>query len=307
MPINRIGYACINETLKAQKPRVVTNRSMVKRTFHERGSGYAAELILQNARDLLTILQWNEAHDIRFFRVSSDMLPWASEFDLRAETLWPEIGSALADVGAFAREKGHRITMHPGPFNCLGSPSESVILNSLKDMELHGLVLDAMGAPRTHHAKINIHVGGAYGDPDQAMERFCRNIERLSDSVLSRLTVENDDRPNLFNVSMLHRGIYQRTGTPIVFDSLHYEYGPADVPKPEALALALSTWPDGIVPVCHHSSSRKLNEDASCRMEKAHADFIYEPFECGAHTIDLMLETKAKEAALLRYRDQFGA
>ena len=305
MPVNRLGYACINETLKAQRPRVCANRGMIKRTFHEKGSGYAAELILQNARDQLAILEWNEQHNIRFFRMSSDMLPWASEFNLLAEPLWPDIEAALAAVGDFARQHDHRITMHPGPFNCLGSPNESVIANTIKDMELHGLLLDAINAPRSPHAKINIHVGGAYGEHEDTMDRFCRNVERLSESVRSRLTVENDDRPNLFSISQLYRGIWQRTEIPIVFDSLHYEYGPADCPKSDALDLAVSTWPDGVVPVCHHSSSRKLHEDATCRMAKAHADYIYEPFECGAHTVDVMLETKAKEAALLQYRKQF--
>lgn len=305
MPINQLGYACINERLKAQRPSIRTNRGMIKRTFQDKGPDYAAKLILENARDLLRILQWNEQNDIRFFRVSSDMLPWASEFDLRKAPLWSDIEDALGAVGDFARRNGHRITMHPGPFNCLGSPSEAVIANSIKDMELHGLLLDTIGMPRSRYAKINIHVGGAYGEHDDTMDRFCRNVERLSDSVRSRLTVENDDRPNLFSVSQLCRGIWQRTEIPIVFDSLHYDYGPEDVPKSEALSLAVSTWPDGIVPVCHHSSSRKVHEDPTCRMAKAHADHIHEAFECGPHTVDVMLETKAKEAALLRYREKF--
>ena len=39
-----LGYACINMTLGKQKPKVTTNRSMIKRTFLEKGVEYAGEL-----------------------------------------------------------------------------------------------------------------------------------------------------------------------------------------------------------------------------------------------------------------------
>ena len=302
MPINRLGYACINETLK--KDGISTNRSMIKRTFLAKGIEYASELSLSNARSILPILQWNEQHGIKFFRLSSDMFPWASEFDCESMPDWLAISDALAEAGNFARANGHRLTMHPGPFNCLASKTEKVILNSIKDLTNHGIIMDVLGQPRTPEAKINIHVGGAYGEHDKAMERFCKNFERLPESVRTRLTVENDDRPNMYNVTMLHLGIHERIGIPIVFDSLHFQCGPEDIPKQEALNLALSTWPDGITPVCHHSSSKKLHEDASINSNTAHSKYIYDAFEVDTE-VDVMLEAKAKEAALFRFRNQF--
>ena len=77
-----LGYACINMTLGKQKPKVTTNRSMIKSTFLERGVEYAGELGLQNARDLFKILQWNNRNNIKVFRLSSEMFPWASEYDI---------------------------------------------------------------------------------------------------------------------------------------------------------------------------------------------------------------------------------
>ena len=81
---NNLGYACINMTLSEQpkSKRITTNRSMIKRTFKAKGLPYASELALQNSRDLLAILKWNEQHDIRFFRISSDIFPWSSEYKL---------------------------------------------------------------------------------------------------------------------------------------------------------------------------------------------------------------------------------
>lgn len=38
----KIGYACINMTLS--KDKITTNRSMIKKTFLEKGINYASEL-----------------------------------------------------------------------------------------------------------------------------------------------------------------------------------------------------------------------------------------------------------------------
>ena len=78
--MSNLGYACINTVLNTlpKSRRVTTNRSMVKRTFKERGLPYASELALQNCKDLLTVLKWNHANGIHFFRLSSDLFPWSS-------------------------------------------------------------------------------------------------------------------------------------------------------------------------------------------------------------------------------------
>ena len=80
-----LGYACINMNLSTlpKSKRVTTNRSMIKKTFQQKGIAYASELGLQNAQDLLKILQWNEEHGIKFFRMSSDIFPWSSEYNLK--------------------------------------------------------------------------------------------------------------------------------------------------------------------------------------------------------------------------------
>ena len=80
--MNRMGYACINMNLSECKPRVTTNRTMIKRTFKDKGLPYASELALQNCKDLLTILKWNNDNGFNFFRLSSDLMPWASEYDI---------------------------------------------------------------------------------------------------------------------------------------------------------------------------------------------------------------------------------
>jgi UV DNA damage endonuclease len=279
---------------------------MIKRTFVDRGPDYACQLALENSQDLLAILKWNEDNGIKFFRISSGLIPWASEFDIKKNQTWQKIKAALSEAGQFARNHGHRITMHPGAFNCLASPNETVIENSIKDLTIHGLILDTMNMPRSPDSAINIHVGGAYGDHDKAAARFCDTFEKLPVSVQARLTVENDDRPGLYNTTMLYEGIHKRIGIPIMFDSLHHACGPDDNSFAESLSLAASTWPQGVTPVCHHSSSKKVNEDSNIKSVTAHADYLYELFDSGKVQVDLMLEAKAKELALFKYAKEYA-
>ena len=114
-----LGYACINMELSAQKPKVSTNRTMRKKTFQEKRLDYTSELILQNVTDLLTILKWNAEHDIHFFRMSSEIFPWASEYELEDLKDFDAIEEALYEAGLFASENNIRLTCHPGPFNKL--------------------------------------------------------------------------------------------------------------------------------------------------------------------------------------------
>ena len=195
------GYACINmgfSTLPKSK-RITTNRGMIKRTFTERGLPYASELALLNLKDLNKILVWNLENNIYFYRISSDIIPWASEYDITDLPHFEEIAYEAEKAGDFARQHNMRLTSHPGPFNKLASPKERVFELTRKDLTVHGDLFDLIGLERSPYAKLNIHVGAAYGNKPFALDNFCRNFERLPESVKTRLTVENDDKKSLYS------------------------------------------------------------------------------------------------------------
>ena len=302
----RFGYACLNMTLQSQKPKVTCNRGMIKRTFKAKGLPYASSLALQNTRDLITIIRWNHRHNINVFRITSCLFPWGSEYQLEQLPDFGKIAVNLSVAGRLARQYNQRLSFHPGPFNILSSPKEQVVRNSYIDLEMHGKIFDLMGMPRDHRSKINIHVGASYGDRETALARFCKNFEGLSESVRSRLTVENDDKGNLYSTKMLYDGVYKKIGIPIVFDSHHFECGPQDVDYEESLLMAIDSWPQGITPVCHHSNSKQLYENEKV-MINAHSDWYYEPFNDCGFDLDVVLECKKKELALLKYRQDFCA
>lgn len=300
-----LGFACILTELNSlpKARRVTTNRSMVKRTFKERGLPYASELALQNCRDLLTILKWNEAHDIKFFRLSSDLFPWASEYNLSDLPDFDDICLALQEAGDFAHENGHRITTHPGPFNVLGSPKDDVVEKTIKELNTHSEIFDMMGLPATPYAKINIHVGGTYGgDFAGTADRWCRNFLRLSPNCQNRLTVENDDKASMWSTRHLYDYIHKVIHIPIVFDYHHHKFCTGGQTEQEALELAMSTW-QNVKPVVHYSQDRSVEKNDPKIRPQAHSDSYWTPINTYGHDIDVMCEAKGKEKALFKMRE----
>lgn len=295
-----LGYACINMTLSSQKPKVTTNRSMIKKTFKEKGIEYAGELGLQNARDLFTILQWNNRKGIKLFRVSSDMFPWASEYGIENSPYYKRIEMILQACGNYAKQNGIRVNAHPGPFNVLVSPRENVVQNTITDLEIHGKIFDMMGLEKSPYNNLNIHCNGVYGDKKSAMDRFCTNFERLSDSVKSRLTIENDDKGTMYSVIDLMY-IHERIGIPIVFDYHHHQFCTGGLSEQEALELAITTWPKGITPEVHYSESKALHEENDKLKPQAHSDYIHELPNLYGNVVDVMVEAKAKELSILPF------
>lgn len=275
----------------------MTNRGMIKRTFESKGIEYASELALLNVRDLLKILQWNESHEIRFFRVSSDLFPWMSHYELSQLPNFDKIQQALHDVGVFASANKHRITFHPGPFNKLASPDDNVVTKTIKELNQHSEVFDLMGFDPSPYNKINIHVGGAYGDKKETAQRFCKNFSSLSESTQKRLTVENDDRASLFSTKDLYDLVYQHIGIPIVHDFHHHGFQTGNLTQKEALGLAVTTW-GSVKPVTHYSESRSKEKNDPKIKDNAHSDFVNGPIETFDFDIDVMIEAKMKEKAL---------
>ncbi|RYY93730.1 MAG: UV DNA damage repair endonuclease UvsE [Chitinophagaceae bacterium] len=290
-----LGYACINTQLAAQG--ISTNKGMIKRTFQEKGVAYASQLALQNVQALFRILQWNVRHGISVFRITSELFPWASEYPLDHMPDFPIIRRTLEEAGRLPI----RVSTHPGPFNKLAG-SGATLDNTIRDLEIHARLFDLMGLPPSHWNKINIHVGGAYGDKQESLRRFAGNFARLSPGLQKRLTVENDDKPGLYTVADL-RLLHDLIGIPIVFDYFHHRLHPGGMPEEEAFHLAYETW--DLRPVFHYSSSRREYEDPSAPKE-AHADYIYEPINTYGKDVDIVLEAKMKERALQRYHEQFG-
>ncbi len=292
-----LGYACINLSLGK---KITTNRSMIKKTLNQRGLDYVSELALKNASDIIKILEWNKSKGIYLFRLSSAIIPWGDHIDLTTLKDYDAIKYELKKAGDYAKQNGMRITSHPGPFVVLTSPKETVVNNAIADLELHAKIFDMMGLSNTPYNAINIHCNGVYGDKATAMDRFIANFKRCSKSVRNRLTIENDDKATMYSVKDLMY-IHDRTGIPIVFDYHHHQFCTGGLSEEKALKLAATTWPDDITQLTHYSESKALHENNNKIKPQAHADYINQLPNTYGITIDIEVEAKAKELAILPF------
>jgi UV DNA damage endonuclease len=272
---------------------------------------------------LEAILAYLDDTDIRFYRMATALAPYASHPELTRFRDQPQrFAERLAAVGARAKALGVRLTSHPGQYTVLNSEDPEVQRLAAIELEVQAELMDGMGLGP--ESVVILHVGGAAGGIDAALERFERGFGLLSDAARNRLVIENDDRT--FALTDVLR-LSERIGRPVVWDILHHHCNdPERIPDREALERALATWPAGVTPKIHYSTPKTAVEERKRRVGRriersvvlpqlrAHADVIdpiaFETFLCGTAEgldFDVMLEAKAKDLALLRLREQLAA
>jgi UV DNA damage endonuclease len=272
---------------------------------------------------LRAILDYLDRHDIRMYRMATALAPYASHPELpRFHGQAEECADELGEVGALARRLGIRLSTHPGQYTVLNSETPEVRAAAVAELDVQAALLDAMGLGP--EAVVVLHVGGAAGGRAAAADRFLAGFDVLGERARARLVLENDDR--LFGVGDA-LALAQRAGVPLVFDVHHHHcHDPDGIDDRQALELALATWPAGVTPKVHYSSPRldvgERRRRVGRRVERTpvlpdprlHADLIdpiaFEGFV--RHTaagldLDVMLEAKAKDLALLRLREQLAA
>jgi UV DNA damage endonuclease len=275
-------------------------------------SGPSLEVSLDR---LEAVLAYCAEHDIRMYRMATALAPYASHPDLPQFRDAPaRCADRLARVGARARALDIRLSTHPGQYTVLNSQDERVQRLAVAELEVQAELLDGMELGP--EAVVVLHVGGAAGGRDAALDRFCRGFEQLSAAARARLVLENDDRTFALRDVL---ALSERIGRPVVWDVLHHHcHDPDRIPDREALELALATWPAGVVPKIHYSTPRTTVSEVKGRVVlpqlRAHADLVdpigFEWFlaqPAAGLDFDVMLEAKAKDLALLALRGTLAA
>ena len=296
----RVGYACINMTLSAHG--VATSRHAIQRTWYTKGLPHISKLVLANVIDLEKVVHWNEQNGFKFYRVSSGLFPWMTEYEFEDLPDWEEIKVVLQRIGKAATRAGgtgQRLEFHPSHFTILASPNEKTVARSIRDLEQHSKIFDTMGLEPSHWNCLNIHVGGAYGNKESATKKWCENFMKLSENCRKRVVVENDDKANMYSVADLYNMVHKVVGVPITFDIFHHTFCTGGLSSHEAAKLAASTWVDAPM-VIHWSSSMRMYENPESKTV-AHAEYIYDKFEDWGTGGWFMCESKAKELSVLEY------
>ncbi|MGZ5490639.1 MAG: UV DNA damage repair endonuclease UvsE [Nitrososphaeraceae archaeon] len=280
----KIGYPCINHSIG--KKTVSTFRL----------SSYTEERFIQcvnyNLATLEEILKFNIANNFMFFRISSDMIPFASHPICKFD--WKEhFKSDLIRIGQLINDHNIRISMHPDQFVLINSKSQEIVNNSIKELEYHTDLLDLMTLD--YSAKVQIHIGGVYGDKEKSKKQFISNYKTLlSANIKKRLVIENDD--HLYNLKDCIE-IHEYIGIPILFDVFHHICFDNNLPLHIALQISNNTWnhsKDGIMMIDY--SNQELNQRKG---KHSHTLDIkqFEKFILSVSNLDLdiILEIKDKE------------
>ena len=288
-PPMSIGYACLNIGTPNTNIRSVMQRNATPEKL--------TEVIAHNLAALERMIDYNRKNGIKLFRISSDLIPFGSSpFNALA---WPEIHKEAFDrIGAKIRKAGIRVSLHPGQYTVLNSPTEDVVARASEDLIYHDKILTALGTDQTN--KIVLHVGGIYGDKKEALQRFEQNFRRLPEAIRNRLIIENDDR--LYNIEEV-LGLAHRLQIPVVYDNLHHAINPTPSggTDPYWIAEAKKTWKavDGNQKI-HYS------QQAPGKRPGAHTDTIdLETFltfheQLENKQIDIMLEVKDKNLSAIK-------
>ena len=283
----RIGYPCINTTIGCKSSRTFRLKSYSEERLRK--------TVENNLRCLGKTLRFNVKHNILFFRITSDLVPFAShpicKFDWQGY-----FKKEFKAIGDFIKSHGIRISMHPDQFTLINSLDNRVFENSVRELVYHAQVLDLMELDT--NAKIQIHVGGVYGDKEKSMRRFVERFEKLDEIVKRRLVIENDDRGYSLRDCLK---ISAEAGIPVLFDVFHHEVNNFGETIREAFGLFVKTWKetDGL-PMIDYSSQRKGEREGK-HIETIDlgkfGNFLEEtkPFD-----FDIMLEIKDKEKSALK-------
>uniref|UniRef100_A0A7C3IW99 UV DNA damage repair endonuclease UvsE n=1 Tax=Candidatus Methanomethylicus mesodigestus TaxID=1867258 RepID=A0A7C3IW99_9CREN len=283
----RIGYPCVNTSLGCSSSH----------TF--RLASYSEEKLVLTVRSnldcLKRILNFNAQNGILFFRITSDLVPFASHpintFDWAGH-----FSEDFSELGRMVRESGMRISMHPDQFVLINAKDEGVFRRSVMELDYHVKVLDLMALDAS--AKVQIHLGGVYNDRESSIRRFVDRYKELDHVIKRRLVVENDD-VNYGLADCLD--VSRMTGLPVIFDSFHHSLKGNGESLAECLEKSARTWraDDGIpmVDYSSHAPGQNGRKHAPTLDEGHFRRFLEDsrPFD-----FDLMLEIKDKERSALR-------
>lgn len=250
----------------------------------------------RNLENTRRILRANAYDGIMVYRFTSKLIPLCTHPHLAAWDYLTDLGDDLRATGAVARDNGMRVSLHPDHFTLLNSPSPAVQAASLRDLEYHANVLDAMKIDET--GVCVIHVGGKYDGKEAALERFKAQFRALPERIRARLVVENDDR--CFTAAEV-LSLCQELDIPMVLDLHHHQIFNHGETLADLLPSVWRTWKTGL-PKLHVSSPK------SPTAPRSHADYV-DAAAVGSFLrlakdylvdCDLMIEAKGKDLALFK-------
>jgi UV DNA damage endonuclease len=276
----RIGYPCINRSIGCTASRTFRLASYTEERMRD--------TVQENLSCLEKILAYNVHHGMLFFRITSDLVPFASH-PVCTFPWQDEFAGVFEKTGEYIRQHGFRISLHPDQFVLLNAPDKGVLQRSIADLGYQVQLLDLMGLDRS--AKVQVHVGGVYGDKPAAIDRFVKQYDLLDTTIRDRLVIENDER--LYTLS-------DCLAIPVIADTFHHSLYNTGEQFTSLLDPVRKTWKarDGI-PMIDYSLQEPGKRVGAHALHIEAEDFRQFLKETMPSDFDIMLEIKDKETSAL--------
>ena len=252
----KLSLCCISNVL-AEKD--IKFRTMTFKSFSSKSKTESLEklsdIVRNNFNTTEKIIRHCAAVEIKGYRISSDLTPVINhpEVNLNISELpnFKLIQYEINKVKKAIKETGIRVSAHPSEYISLTSDDPNVIKNSIRDLEQHAEIFNYFELENNTYNPLNIHCRKD-GDPIEISDKFKKNFELLSDSVKSRLVLENND--NAKGVWSVRNLIKYFPGYSITFDTLHHKMLPDEYTEEEAFNAAYNTWK--FEPIFHYSEGK---------------------------------------------------
>lgn len=301
----RLGLVCI---VRALRPYGIYSAHTTRLAIAEReGLEYVLHKVHLNLHALQASLIYCEAHGIRFYRITSDLLPqWSNHRYSQAEYDLTPYRALFREIGRYAHDHGIRLTMHPGQKEVnLGSPRPEVVEDSVRDLRMHTTILQLLGHRPEHGSVLIVHGGGAYGDQEATLRRWAAVYHALPAEVRPYLSLENDEFT--YGVEDL-LPFCEEHGIPFCLDFFHNRVSDARVAIDLPLLQRIrDTWRHhGGIPKFHYSRQepgerRGRHSETLDRLPRSILR-IARDLQC---PIDIMLEVKDKDHSIHRLHHRY--
>ncbi len=294
----RFGYVAHALNLWDASPQKTMTFTRWKQLEEKERVDKLHEITRKNLHHTLRALHYNVAHEIKLYRFSSSIVPLATHEDVPWDYISP-FTDLYQEIGEFVKKYEIRTSFHPNQFTLFTSDKPHVTRNAVRDMEYHYAIAEAMGLEE--ELLINIHVGGAYGNKIEAVQRFHENLRQLSDNIKKQMTLENDDKTYTASETL---AICEEERIPMMFDYHHYVANREEEESmDDILPRFMDTWEDRV-----HQPKLHVSSPKSEKAFRSHADYVSLDFLQPLidklkeidQSVDFMVEAKAKDRALLQ-------
>jgi len=303
MTIVRLGYVAMSLELKNASPsKTMTYTQFQKIDDREAAIRKLERIALQNLENTFRMLKHNAGSNIHFYRLSSRLIPLATHEELEDWNYIEPLKGMLREIGDFAKENQIRIDFHPDHFVLINSTKKQILMNAIKTLRMHYLLLKSMKIDPMHRCVM--HVGGNYKETENSLERFIENWMYVPHAIQKMIMLENDDT-SFSLVDTLY--LCEKLNIPLVFDYHHHLAHHQDPNWEVHWDRIVQTWEHSALPIKMHISSPKSEKLFRHHSDYVDVDMFFEFLQVIKNSvpqIDCMIEAKRKDQALFRLMEE---